>query len=457
MLKKNQEIELEITDMTVDGDGIGKADGLTVFVIGGIIGDLLSVGITKVKKRYCFARIIRILRPSPHRVDTRPGEHAVCGGCRLQQVVYPAQLEMKERQILNNFRRIGGFQDIPADPILGMKNPTHYRNKAQYPLTRLKDGKIAYGFYAPHSHRVIPNPTCLIQSEATDRAMAAVCRFLNDFDISVYDETTGRGLMRHVMIREGRATGELMVCPVINGSKLPHSDEFVRRLKDTFSDPDGPQVVSVVLNINRDNTNVVLGKEIRVLYGRDFIRDSIGSRMYRISPLAFFQVNPEQTEVLYDTVVEFAELKPTDRVWDLYCGAGTIGLYLADRAREIIGIEIVPEAIEDARKNAEENCIGNARFYCGDAKTVFHNLLADGIDADVIIVDPPRKGCDRDLLEDILKVNPDRIVYVSCDSATQARDAAILCENGYRPVRMQPVDMFPMTTHCENVLLLKRR
>ncbi|MDO5695377.1 MAG: 23S rRNA (uracil(1939)-C(5))-methyltransferase RlmD [Eubacteriales bacterium] len=447
-LRKNQILDVEVIDMTAAGDGVAKPDGFAVFIIGAIPGDLLRIAMTKVKKHYGYARILEILTPSPDRIPPYPGEHERCGGCRIQHMAYEAQLRWKRTQVQNNLERIGKIDHITVPPVHGMDNPTHYRNKAQYPLVQLKDGRIAYGFYAPYSHRVIPNPACLIQSERTDALMAVTCRFFNDEQLDVYDERTGKGLLRHVVIREGRTGGELMLILVINGNDLPHKEILLERVKDI------PGLVSVFLNIQKDDTNVVLGDTFVLIAGKNYIEDVIGDKRFRIGPQSFYQVNPSQTKVLYDTIRSFAEPKADEIICDLYCGIGTIGLYLADSVKELIGIEVVAEAVAFAKKNAALNGCHNARFYCDDAANGFARLQAEGLKPDTIIVDPPRKGCSPALLKDIAVVAPRKVVYVSCDSATLARDLQLLGQEGYTIKQIQCVDMFPMTPHVECVALL---
>lgn len=450
MLEKNLEIILDIIDMTVDGDGIGKCEGLTIFVIDAIVGDKILVGITKVKKNYAFGRIIKFITKSQYRIDHIKGEHIKCGGCRLQHMSYEAQLELKEKIVKNNLMRIGGFKDIAIDKIKAAKFPTHYRNKAQYPLTRLKDGKIVFGFYAPHSHRVIPNESCLIQSIEIDKTMSIVSEFLNEFQISIYEAKNKLGLVRHIVIREGHFTKEIMVAIVINGKKLPNQDILIKRLTNNQN------VKSVLLNSNIDDTNVILGKDTTCIHGRDYIYDYIGDIKFKLSLKSFFQVNPIQTKILYDTAIAQLNLGKDKLVYDLYCGIGSIGLYLAKLVGKVVGIEIVPEAIANAKDNAKLNMINNAEFILGDAKDAFTTLMDTNKSVDIIILDPPRKGCSLGLIQDIINAKPKEILYISCDSATLSRDLKHFCQNEYNLVKVIPVDMFPHTTSIETIAHLKR-
>lgn len=449
MIKKNSQVELKIIDMTVGGDGVGKIDGFTVFVMDALVGDLLLVGITKVKKNYAYARIIDFIEKSPDRIATYPKEHEKCGGCRLQHLSYEAQLRWKEAMVKNHLSRIGGFKDISISSILGMEKPTHYRNKAQYPLAKLKDKTIVYGFYAPHSHRVIANQSCLIQSPAIDSIMAKIVKFLNDIDASIYEANNKFGELRHIVIREGYFTKELMVALVINSNALTYQDKLIELLRDEQN------LVSLQININKEDTNVILGKKSITIYGRDYIYDYIGNLKFKISLNSFFQVNPLQTKILYDTAISALNLDKETVVYDLYCGIGSIGLYLAKNVKKVIGIEIVEAAIKNAKENLVLNKITNMKFYLGDAKTIFKELSKSQDKADIIIVDPPRKGCDKQLLEDIILMSPRQILYISCDSATLSRDLRILCQEKYKIKSITPVDMFPMTTAIETCAVLE--
>lgn len=469
-LQKDMELELTIEDMGVDGEGIGKADGVTLFVKDAVLGDLVRVKIMKMKKNYGYARMMEILKPSPYRVEPKCQYHRQCGGCQIQAVDYGQQLKFKENKVRNNLKRIGGFSVKEADgtgegltvnPVIGMDKPYFYRNKAQFPIGTDKEGNIVTGFYASRSHNIIPNRKCYLGVELNEKILDIVISFMEEYHISAYDEITGKGLMRHVLIRFGFTTKEIMVCLVLNGKKLPQAEELVARLTKIEG------MTSITLNVNEKNTNVILGEEMISLWGQDYITDYIGGIKYQISPLSFYQVNPVQTEKLYGTALEYAGLTGKETVWDLYCGIGTISLFLAQKAKQVYGVEIVPPAIEDAKNNAKINDIENVEFFVGKAEVVLPEFYEKGIHKgetneamlhpDVIVVDPPRKGCDEKCLETIVKMKPERVVYVSCDSATLARDLKYLCEQGYEVKKVQPVDMFPHTGHVETVILLSRK
>ena len=469
-MEKNQTAAIFIEDMTEQGEGIGKAGGYTLFVRDTVIGDMAEVKVIKAKKTYGYGKLLRILSPSPDRVEPVCPAAGPCGGCQLQAMDYKAQLVFKRHKVAGHLQRLGGFavtekeadRDLPGvicvEPVIGAEQPFGYRNKCQVPVAAGKDGSIRMGFYAVHSHSVIETERCYLGDPVNEQILGLVKNHMAGFRIPPYDEASGRGLVRHVLIRTGRHTGEIMVCLVLNGSKLPHADLLVRALREI------PGMTSIVLNINREKTNVILGKELVNLYGPGVIRDTIGENTYRISPLSFFQVNPEQTEKLYAKALEFAGLTGTETVWDLYCGTGTISLFLARKAAKVYGVEIIPEAVENARENAAANGIDNAEFFTGKAEEVFpayaervYRETGKAAKADVVVVDPPRKGCDGALLAAILAMCPDRIVYVSCDSATLARDLKILCEGGaYQVRKVQPVDMFPQTVGIETVVQLSK-
>ncbi len=455
-MNKNEWFQTEITDMTEDGEGIGKIDGFTVFVKDAVIGDVIEGKLTKVKKSYGYGRLMRVLTPSPDRVETVCPVAAPCGGCQLQALSYAKQLRFKEDRVRGHLQRIGHFGDIPMEPIIGMEGePLRYRNKAQFPVGRGKDGRIVTGFYAGRTHSIVPVSDCLLGLPVNRRVTDTVIAFMEEYHIEPYDEETHRGLVRHILVRCGFHTGQNMVCLVINGAGLPHDSELVRRLRAAV-----PGLASVSLNINRERTNVILGRELINLYGPGYLEDMIGNIRFRISPLSFFQVNPAQTEKLYAKALEFAGLTGSETVWDLYCGSGTISLFLAQRARQVYGVEVIPEAIENARENARLNGIRNAEFFVGKAEEVLPEKYRESggrMAADVIVVDPPRKGCDRILLETMAEMGPERIVHVSCDSATLARDLRFLCDRGYEIRRVQPVDMFPMGVHCEVCVKLERK
>lgn len=456
MITKNDELILKIEDMGVDGEGIGKAEGMTFFVKDALIGDRVRVKVMKMKKTYGYARLMEVLEPSSDRVEPRCAFHRQCGGCQIQALSYEKQLEFKQKKIENNLKRIGGFTDLPMEPIVGMEEPYYYRNKAQFPVGTDKDGKIVTGFYAGRTHQIIPNRDCALGVPVNKTILDIVIAFMEKYHISAYDEQSGKGLVRHVLIRFGFRTKEIMVCLIVNGIKLPHAEKLIEQLCKLEG------MTSISLNCNRERTNVILGKETQLLWGKPYITDYVGDVKYQISPVSFYQVNPVQTEKLYGLALEYADLHGTETVWDLYCGIGTISLFLAAKAKKVYGVEIIPQAIEDAKKNAELNGIMNAEFFVGKSEEVlpafYEKERAAGRNAyaDVIVVDPPRKGCDSRLLETILAMAPSRIVYVSCDSATLARDLKILCEKDYRLTRVRGVDQFCHSVHVECVVLLTK-
>ena len=467
-MKKNDVFTVTIEDMGEDGAGIGKTDGYTWFIKDALIGDVIQASVMKMKKNYGFARLVKVLEPAPGRVEARCPVARACGGCQLQELDYREQLRFKERKVYNHLKRIGGMDRLflPEDrekaagvldavvmePIIGMEDPWRYRNKAQYPVGLGKDGQPAAGFYAGRTHSLIPAPglDCLLGCQENKELLKIILDFMKEYKIPPYDEAAHQGLVRHVLLRKGFSSGGLMVCLVINGEELPHGGELAERLRSAG-------VSSVSYSVNMERTNVIMGTRIVNLYGPGYITDTIGDIEYRISPLSFYQVNPVQTEKLYGTALEFADLSGGETVWDLYCGIGTISSFLAKKAGKVYGVEIIPQAIEDARENARRNGIENVEFFVGKAEEVLpEQYERNHVHADVIVVDPPRKGCDPVCLETILKMAPERVVYVSCDSATLARDVKFLEENGYRAMRVRPVDMFPMGGHCECVVKLER-
>lgn len=465
--KKNDIFRVKIEDMSDTGEGIGKVDGFTWFVKDAVIGDLVEAKVMKTKKSYGFARLIQVVEASPHRVKTRCAVARQCGGCQLQAMEYSEQLHYKENKIRNNLRRIGGFADEEYTflPIIGMDEPWRYRNKAQFPFGRNKDGKIITGFYAGRTHAIIEQGDCLLGVTENEKILACIRGFMEEYDIASYHEETHTGLVRHALIRKGFRTGELMVCLVLNGNVrgLKAPEVLVERLTALFASDENDlkvksRMVSISCSINREKTNVIMGKEIVNLYGPGYITDLIGDVQYRISPLSFYQVNPIQTEKLYGTALEYAGLTGGETVWDLYCGIGTISLFLAQKAKQVYGVEIVPQAIADARENASLNGLDNVEFFVGKAEEVLpEQYEKNQIYADVIVVDPPRKGCDQMCLDTIVKMAPKRVVYVSCDSATLARDLRYLCDRGYRLEKARGCDMFGQTTHVETVCLLSRK
>lgn len=452
-IRKNDKFVITIEDMSEDGAGIGKLDGYIWFVKDALIGDVIEASAMKMKKNYGFARLVRVIEPAPGRVAPKCPAARACGGCQMQELDYAEQLKFKEKKVYNHLKRIGGLEEIPMEPIIGMENPWRYRNKAQFPIGTGKDGQPIAGFYAGRTHSLIPVPEldCLLGCEENKELLGVVLDYMKEYKIAAYDETAHKGLVRHVLLRKGFASGELMVCVVINGDRLPREDVLVDRMK-------AAGVSSVSLSINKEKTNVIMGTEIVNLYGPGYIADKIGGIEYRISPLSFYQVNPAQTERLYSTALEFADLSGGETVWDLYCGIGTISSFLAQKAGKVYGVEIIPEAIEDARANAERNSIKNVEFFVGKAEEVLpEQYEKNHVYADVIVVDPPRKGCDLVCLDTILKMSPEKVVYVSCDSSTLARDVKYLCGNGYEVKRVRPVDMFPMSGHVETVALLVKK
>lgn len=450
--RKNDIVTLEIVDCGTDGEGIGKADGFTVFVKDAVIGDTVTAKIMKAKKNYGYGRLMEILKPSPYRVDPICPSARQCGGCQLQAVSYEEQKAFKEKKLRGHLERIGGFKELPMEPLIGMDEPYHYRNKAQFPVGRNKEGRIVTGFYAGRTHAIIENRDCALGIPQNKEVLDRVIAHMEKYNIAPYDEMTGKGLVRHIFVRYGFFTGELMVCLIINGQDLPHQKEMVEKLGEI------PGMTSISLNINKKRNNVILGDKVKTIWGKEYITDKIGDISYEISPLSFFQVNPHQTWKLYSKALEYADLHGEETVWDLYCGIGTISLFLAQKAKFVRGVEIVSAAIEDARRNARLNKIDNVEFFVGKAEEVLpREYEKNGVYADVIVVDPPRKGCDEMLLKTILKMQPKRVVYVSCDSATLARDLRFLCDNGYELKKVCGVDQFPQTVHVETVVLLSHK
>ena len=450
--RKNDLVTLEIEDCGIDGEGIGKADGFTVFVKDAVIGDTVTAKIIKAKKNYGYGRLMEVLKPSPYRVEPKCEFARQCGGCQLQALSYDQQLVFKTNKVKGHLERIGGFTDIPMEPIIGMDELFHYRNKAQFPVGRNKEGKIVTGFYAGRTHNIIENRDCALGVAENKEVLDRVIAHMEKYGIEPYNEATGKGLVRHVLIRYGYFTKEVMVCLILNGNKLPKEEQLVKSLCEI------PGMTSITINVNKKHSNVILGEEIRLLWGQEYITDRIGDISYRISPLSFYQVNPMQTQKLYAKALEYADLHGQETVWDLYCGIGTISLFLAQKAKFVRGVEIVPAAIENAKENAKLNGLENTEFFVGKAEEVLpREYKKNGVYADVIVVDPPRKGCDETLLETMVEMNPGRIVYVSCDSATLARDLKYLCERGYELRKVCPVDQFGMTVHVETVVLLSQQ
>ena len=449
MVKKNDQVVVTIEDIGSDGEGIGKYEGYTLFIKDTVVGDRALVKVMKSGKTYGYARLVELIEPSGSRVKPLCPIADRCGGCQLMHMNYNKQLEYKEHKVKSCLTRIGGFTDIPMEPICGMDNPYYYRNKSQFPVGRNKEGKLTIGFYAGRTHSIIDTEHCYIGAEVNVEILKFLRGFLERFRINPYEEETHKGLIRHILTRVGFRTGEIMVCLVINGHDFPHKDELVEGLLKI------PGMKSICFNVNTSKTNVILGDKVVPIWGEPYITDSIGPIKYRISPLSFYQVNPEQTKKLYDITLEYAGLTGNEVVWDLYCGIGTISLFLAQRAKQVYGVEIIPQAIEDARKNAELNGITNAEFYVGAAEEVLPmKYKEERTNADIIVVDPPRKGCDQSLLDTILAMAPKKIVYVSCDPATLARDLKYLCKKDYELGKVRPVDQFGHSVHVETVVLL---
>ncbi len=516
-IRKNDSFIVKIEDMSEDGSGIGKLDGYIWFIKDAVTGDVVEAKAMKMKKSYGFARLMKILEPSDKRIQPPCPVARQCGGCQLQAMSYEEQLKFKENKVYNNLQRIGGFEnlcrveadmppgmsadmspgkladmlpDTPADmlpdkpadmspagdapaglaahaaaggntsdeasvirffPIMGMEHPWRYRNKAQFPFGKNKEGEIITGFYAGRTHDIIGQEDCLLGVEENKVILHIIKNHMKTYKIQPYNEETHHGLVRHALIRKGFKTGQLMVCLIINGRKLPAADKLVEALCKL----DG--MTSITLSINTEKTNVILGTEIINLYGPGYITDYIGAIKYQISPLSFYQVNPAQTEKLYGTALEYAGLTGNEVVWDLYCGIGTISLFLAQKAKKVYGVEIVPQAIDDARENAKLNGLDNVEFFVGKAEEVLpEQYERNQVYADVIVVDPPRKGCDQLCLDTIVKMAPQRVVYVSCDSATLARDLRYLCDRGYQVEKVRCCDMFGHSTHVETVALLTK-
>ena len=460
LLKKDDLVVIDITDLDAEGQGIGKVEGLTLFVKDAFVGDRVEAKVMKMKKTYGFARLMKVITPSKDRIEPACPIARACGGCQLQEISYEAELRFKENKVKNNLIRIGGFDKSfiksVMQPIVGMEKPLRYRNKAQYPIGKDKEGNPVAGFYAGRTHSIIPNTDCLLGREVNETILKTILDFMKAEKIEPYEENSGRGFLRHVLIREGFVSGEIMVCLIATSKKFPKAEMLCEKLVKEV-----PAIAGISLNINAKNTNVIMGEETVTLRGKSEIEDELCGIRFMISPRSFYQVNPVQTEKLYAKAVEFAQLTGKESVWDLYCGIGTISLAMAHKAGKVYGVEIIPEAIEDARKNAKANGITNAEFYVGKAEEILPEFYegqkgSEMCHPDVIVVDPPRKGCDEKCLETMLKMEPERIVYVSCDSATLARDLKILCAEKYKLKFWQCYDQFCRTVHCETVALLQK-
>lgn len=450
-VKKNDYIDVEFVDLTHEGQGVAKIDGFPVFVPGGLPGEYAQIKILNVKKNYGYGKLIEIKEKSPYRVEIPKEDMHKYGGCQLHHMSYEGQLQFKQNLVEQTLTRIGKLQDVNIHPIIGMEQPFHYRNKAQVPVGE-RNGRLITGFYKPRTHEIIDTDESVIHMEAINDAIKIVKEICSELGVAAYNEEAHTGVLRHIMARFGRKTDELMIVLITRTEKLPHREEIVGKIVAAL-----PNVKSIVHNVNPKRTNVILGEKTQVLWGQDVIYDYIGNVKFAISPRSFYQVNPVQTKVLYDKALAYAGLTGEEIVFDAYCGIGTISLFLAQQAKKVYGVEVVPDAINDAKKNADLNGITNVEFTVGEAEVVIPNWAEEGIHADVIVVDPPRKGCDAALLKTIIEMKPKRVVYVSCNPATLARDLGILEAGGYQTLEVQPVDMFPMTMHVECCALLIKK
>ncbi|MGY0694988.1 23S rRNA (uracil(1939)-C(5))-methyltransferase RlmD [Virgibacillus sp. FSP13] len=449
-VKKNEIITLKFEDLTHEGNGVGKINGYPLFVPNALPDEEAKVKVVKVNKNFGFGKLLELVKESPERVE--PACDTDCNGCGLQHMSYKLQLEMKQNQVKNAMKKIAHLEDVPIHPIIGMDDPLHYRNKVQIPVGE-KDGELITGFYQKRSHRIMENTeTCVTHNDVINEVVKAVRSIANRLGIKAYNEQSHSGVLRHIMVRTGHATNEIMVVLVTRTEKLPNQDVLTKELTETF-----PNIKSIMQNINEKRTNVILGRKTKLLWGEEYIYDRIGDLTFAISAKSFYQVNPVQTKMLYDKALEYAQIDGHDTVIDAYCGIGTISLFLAQQAKKVYGVEVVPEAISDAKKNANLNGMTNAEFVVGEAEKIMPWWKAQGLDPDVIVVDPPRKGCDEELLKAMLDMRPKRIVYVSCNPSTLARDLRILEDGGFKTQEVQPVDMFPMTGHVETITLLQRQ
>ncbi|PPA68961.1 23S rRNA (uracil(1939)-C(5))-methyltransferase RlmD [Jeotgalibacillus proteolyticus] len=449
-VKKNDVTDLRIEDLTHEGHGVGKIDGYPLFIPNALPGEQVRVKVVKTSKNYGFGRVMDWHNKSQDRVVPPCPVYYKCGGCQLQHLSYEGQLTAKQKQVQDVMERIGKLPDVPVLPTLGMEEPWRYRNKSQVPFG-MSEGRVISGFYAKRSHEIVDVKECIIQEEVSDQVMTLVKQKANELGIQPYDEARHKGVLRHVVIRYGRTSGEVMVVLVTRTNDVPHVLELIDVLKENIKG-----LSSIIHNVNSKKTNVIMGEKTTVLWGSDVIYDSIGDIRFAISAQSFYQINPVQTEVLYKKALEYAELTGEENVVDAYCGIGTISLFLAQKAKKVYGVEIVEQAIEDAKKNAELNGINNAEFEAGPAEVIIPKWHKEGKTADVIVVDPPRKGCDEALLQTILEMKPKRVVYVSCNPGTLARDLRVLEDGGYRTEKVQPVDMFPQTSHVECVASIYR-
>ena len=449
MLTKNQDIRLTITALTNEGSGVGRYGGQAVFVSSAAVGDEIECHIIKAKKNYAVGKLTKIITPSPDRIEPDCPVYSRCGGCSYRHISYEAECRVKEQNIADSFKRIGSL-DVTVKPIIPAVSCSRYRNKAQYPV-RMNNGRLEIGFFAPFSHRVIDCADCKLQPGEFSDIISAFRTWITKYSIPVYDEQTHRGIIRHIYIRKAFETGEIVVTVVVNAKKVPKKDELITKILKS-----NENIVGICADYNTDKTNVIMSDKCECIWGREYIEDILCSVKIRISPLAFYQVNRAMAETLYKKAAEYAHLTPDAVLLDLYCGAGTIGLSMADKVKEVIGAEIIPEAVENAKTNAEINGIKNARFICADASAAAEALERENLKPDVVILDPPRKGCSKELIETVVKMNPDRVVYVSCDHATLARDCAVFDSLGYKTVEATPVDLFPRTVHVETVCLLSK-
>ena len=451
MVEKNKRYQLEITDIASDGNGVGAIDGFTVFVPMTTKGDICEILIVKVLSHYAVGRLMEIKTPSPDRIEPPCPVFKRCGGCHLQHIKYSAQLEIKRGFVEAAMRRIGGFSGFVCDEIIGMDEPYRYRNKCVYPIGTDKNGSVISGFYARRSHDIIAVGDCLTGGAINEKITEAVLEYMKENDVSAYDEGTHKGCVRRVFVRSAKTTGEIMVVISVNSKSLPRRERLIKRLREISED-----VASIYININTERNNSVLGRDNKLIYGKETITDTLCGISFKISPHSFYQINPQMTEKLYGRAIEYADIKPEDVVLDVYCGIGTISLVAAKKAKKVYGIEIVEQAIENARDNVENNGIKNTEFFADSAETAVPRLIEMGVRPDTVILDPPRKGSDEVTLNAIVSVQPKRIVYVSCNPATLARDAKYLAERGYAPQKCTAVDMFPHTAHVETVVLMSR-
>lgn len=452
-INKNEEYDMNITGMGYEGEGVGKINDFTVFVPGALLNEKVKVKIVKVNKNFAFAKLIDVMEASEYRTEPACNIYKRCGGCQLQHYSYKAQLDFKKQRVKDCIERIGKLKtsEVILYDTIGMDAPYRYRNKVQLPVGE-KNGEVNIGFYAQRTHEIINMDTCNIQHEAADKVLKLIKNWMKKYKIEAYNEQLHSGSIRHIMVRKAFKTNEVMVVVVTRSNELPHKEKLIEMLIESKEN-----IVSIIQNVNSKKTNVILGIECITLWGKDNISDYIGDFKFNISPLSFFQVNPVQTEVLYNKALEYASLTGNETVFDAYCGTGTISLFLSQKAKKVYGIEIVPQAIENAKINAKQNNIDNTEFIVGESEKIIPELIKKGIKADVVVVDPPRKGCEKSLLEAIAQMSPERIVYVSCDPGTLARDLSILDELGYNATEIQPVDMFPQTSHVETVVKMSRK